>query len=50
MKLPMVVVLNKEDVGNKDTIFEWIKDSDKLMVMHGLDNTYYYFLLSVISC
>ncbi|EGR28834.1 hypothetical protein IMG5_168700 [Ichthyophthirius multifiliis] len=42
MKLPMVLVLNKEDVSDKDKIFQWIQDYQTLMVyIYSLN---FYFL------
>ena len=32
MKLPMIVVFNKEDVADKKRVMEWMNDYDKFMV------------------
>ena len=32
MRLPMVVVLNKEDTADKKKIFEWLEDEEKMRV------------------
>ncbi len=34
MKLPMIVVLNKEDVADKNLVLDWLKDYDKLLVIN----------------
>ncbi len=33
MRLPIVVVLNKEDCGDKKLLFEWIEDYEKVLVI-----------------